>query len=176
MSNTPKNPKQLLLDIGKDLNITEGISEIFDIFGRKWKMSLLNEEESNWRMAHVVTSSKLSAVTSFRLPTLAIGIREIEGVSVYDFFAEDWDKLTPDSRQELLSMNPYAKKYFCAEHLMQFLSDKYPEGIAELWEHWQQLEKRRNEAIAALKKSSGESSEKTAEPNTTEPSPTGEEK
>jgi hypothetical protein len=159
MQNAPKNPKQLLLDIGRELDITGKISDTFDVLGHKWEMALLSEEESNWRMAHVVIGSKLSAVSSFRLPTLSIGIRSIDEVSVFDFFEDDWKDLSTDARQELLAMNPYAKKYFCAEHLMQFLADRLPEGIAELWERWQLLEKRRQEAIETLKKSSGESSE-----------------
>lgn len=173
MPTEARNLKQTLLDIGKELDITGAISETFGVFGHKWKMALLNEEESNWRMSHVVMSNKLSAVASFRLPTLAIGIREIDDIPVVDFFAEDWEAMSADVRNELMSMNPYSKKYFVAEHLMQFLAARFPEGVAELWEKWQMLENRRLEAIATLKKSSGESSESTKEAPTTELSPTG---
>lgn len=174
MSTTnPKNLKMALMDIGKDLNVTDTISDVFTVFNHTWEMALLGEEESNWRMSHVVMSNKLSVVASFRLPTLAIGIRKIDGVAILDYFSEDWDAISPDTKQELLNMNPYSQKYFCAEHLMKFLADKYPEGIAELWEKWQILEARRTEAIAALKKSSGESSEKEEKKSTTELSPIG---
>lgn len=171
---TKKNPKQILDDIGKELDCTGEISQVFNILGHNWKMSLLNEEESNWRMAHVVVSTKLSAVASFRLPTLAIGIREIDGISIAEFFEDDWKLLPESARQEMLLSNPFTRKYFCAEHLMNFLSQRFPEGVAELWEKWQELEDRRKEAISALKKSLGESSEEEKSQSTTEPSPIGE--
>lgn len=174
MSTNPKNVKKLLEDIGKELDVTGNISETFMVLGHSWTISLLNEEESNWRMAHVVMSNQLSAVASFRLPTLSIGIRKIDDISIYEYFDEEWKRLSEDKRNELESMNTYSRKYFCAEHLMKFLADRYPEGIAELWEKYQTLEARRTEAIETLKKSSGESSEKeTSEESTTEPSPIG---
>ena len=175
MSTTnPKNFKMLLDDIGKELDVTGNISETFSIFNHNWTFALLNEEESNWRMSHVNMGNKLSAVASFRLPTLAMGIRKIDDVPVFDFFTDEWKELPDDTRRELVNMNPYARKYFTAEHLMKFLAERYPEGIAELWEKWQELETRRLEAIATLKKSSGESSEsETLDQNTTELSPIG---
>jgi hypothetical protein len=174
MSTNPKNVKRLLEDIAKELDVTGNITDTFSVLGHSWTFSLLNEEESNWRMAHVVMSNQLSAVASFRLPTLSIGIRKIDDISVYEYFDEEWQALPADKRSELMNMNTYSRKYFCAEHLMKFLADRYPEGIAELWEKYQTLEARRTEAIVTLKKSSGESSEQeTKEENTTEPSPTG---
>lgn len=177
MSEKPtKNVKQLLLDIGRDLDVTERITDTVTLLGHSWKFTLLNEEESNWRMANVNMATKLSAIASFRLPTLAIGIREIDDISVFEFFAEEWATLPDDFRRELENMNKYARKYFAAEHLMKFLASRFPEGIAELYDKWQVLENRRLEAIATLKKSSGESSEPAQmEKNTTELSPTGEE-
>jgi hypothetical protein len=170
---TKKSPKQILDDIGKELDITGGISDVFNVLNHNWEMALLNEEESNWRMAHVVVSTKLSAVASFRLPTLAIGIRKIDGISIADFFEDDWQVLSEAARQEMLLSNPFTRKYFCAEHLMNFLSQRFPEGVAELWEKWQELEDRRKEAISSLKKSSGESSAEEKSQSTTEPSPIG---
>jgi hypothetical protein len=172
------NVKSLLTDIGRELD-GDGLEGEISVESLRCKVRLLNEEESNWRYAHVDSSNSVSALTSYRLPTLAIGIRDIfhqkqnRWISVYEFFDEDWKFLPQDTRDALESMNKYAKKYFVAEHLMEWLSQRPPEVLVELVKQWDQLEARRKEAQEALKKSLGEGSEKEESTNSTELSPSG---
>ena len=170
------NPKMLLMDLAKELD-GETLEHECIVHNRKWTMRLLNEEESNWRNGFVNMGTKLSAITSWRLPTLAIGIRAIDDVPVYQFFQEEWN-LGKDSRDALELVEGrgrFSQKYFTAEHLMEFLSGRFPEILEPLWVEWQKLEERREEAQASAKKSSGENSEEEEKPSGTESSPSGDE-
>lgn len=145
------NPKQVLFDLAKELD-GNTIEDDFEVFGKIWTLKLLNEEESNWRNANLIVASRLTALSSLRLPTLAMSIRKIDGISVYDFFANEWMELSEDDRKELENMNKYSKKYFVAEKLMEFLSQRIPDAIDLVWEKYQELEKRREESQGFLKK------------------------
>lgn len=171
-----KNLKKLLDDVRNDLNGDGCIEDTFEVSGHKVRMRLMNEEEQNWRNGNIIMMNKMSAISSFRLPTLAIGIRSFDDMDVFEFFAEEWDRLDASVREELNKTSKYTHKYFAAEHMMEFLSQWSPEAVNKLWEKWQELESRREEAVAAVKKSSGESSEKVKNPNMTEFSPFGEAK
>lgn len=174
----PKSVKDILYDIGKELD-GDTLEGELSAEGLRFKVRLLNEEESNWRFGRVDPSNTMSAINSYKLPTLAIGIREIHHdkldrwVSVYEFFDEDWEKLPAETRDALMSMNKYSKKYFIAEHLLEWLSQRNPSIIKKLYDQWVDLEKRREEAQEALKKSSGEGSKKEESESSTEPSPDG---
>jgi len=168
------SPQLLLLDLAKELD-GETLEETFTLFGHQWTISLLSEEESNWRNSFLNTGSTISTMSSWRLPTLAIGIRKIDGISVYQFFSKEWEA-TEEGRQVrsiLEGKGRYSQKYFAAEHLMQFLADRFPDKIEELWLHWATLEKRREEAQDNVKKSSGEASDESTDESGTEPSPSG---
>lgn len=174
--NTIPNPKQLLMDLGKELD-GDCLERTFELFGHTWSIRLLNEEESNWRNGYVNTGSKLSTITSYRLPTLAIGIREIDGIPVFAFFQEEW-KNTEEGRQALELIEGrgrFNQKYFTAEHMMEWLAERFPEKMEELWEPWADLEERREKAQGSLKKFSGEDSEEDTNPTGTESSPSGDE-
>jgi len=171
-----KNPKQLLMDLARELD-GEALDDTFDCFGFQWTIRLLNEEESNWRNGYVNTGSKLSTITSYRLPTLAIGIRAINGIPVYEFFQEEWES-TEEGRNALAVIEGrgrFSQKYFAAEHLMEWLAERFPEKLEELWEYWAALESRREDAQGATKKSSGEASDEDTKPTGTESSPSGDE-
>lgn len=170
------NPKQLLNDLARELD-GETLEDIFELAGKKWTIRLLNEEESNWRNGFVNTGSKLAALTSWRLPTLAIGIRAIDGVPIYQFFQEEWNA-TAEGREALALIDGggrFSQKYHAAEHFMEWLAERFPEKMEDFWEYWQKLENRRTESQESVKKSSGESSETNTEPNGTELSPSGDE-
>lgn len=173
---TPINPRRVLNDLAAELD-GETLESTFNFKGHEFTISLLNEEETNWRNGFVNTGTSLSTLSSWRLPTLAIGIRFIDGISVYDFFAEEW-KETEEGRQVrtlLEGKGRFSRKYFVAEHLMEWLAERDPEVLEEMWEHWLELEKRREEAQESLKKSSGEASEEDTNESGTEASPSGDE-
>ena len=165
--------KSVLNDLVTELDGSV-LSETFDVNGRKWALKLLNEEETNWRNAHVIMANTLSAMSSFKLPTLAMSIQRVENsgsmVSIREIFQEEWDDLPKEDRERYEGLNnAYSQKYFAAEKFMEFLSQRFPDALDPLYEKYEFLRKRRDEAQAALKKSSGEGSQ-----GTTDPSPPGE--
>ncbi len=175
------NPKLLLMDLQKELDGVT-LEHVCVVHGFQWKLMLLNEEESNWRNGYVNTGTKLAAVTSWRLPTLAIGIRAIgrvgeEMMPVSMFFQEEWDTTaeTRAAAEIIEGKGSFSQKYFTAEYLMEYLAQRFPEALKPLYEEYQALEKRREDAQASVKKSSGESSEEGEKPSGTEPSPSGDE-
>ncbi len=164
--------KQIFTDISKEM---EGrcLSDTFEVYGHMYEMKLLNGEESNWRNANIIMETKLAALSSIKLPTLAIGIRSMDGASVEEAFKDSWKKIEEDERAKLESNNPFAKKYFLAEHFMQLLSQWGDKALDELWEKWGELSERSEKARNNLKKQSGGSSEETKKENSTELSPSG---
>ena len=174
MSVDMNSPQLLLVDLARELD-GETLEVTFALFGHDFTISLLTEEEANWRNSFLNTGSSISTMSSWRLPTLAIGIRRIDSVPVYEFFADEWAN-TEEGRQIrsiLEGKGKYSQKYFAAEHLMQFLADRPPEKVEEMWLHWAALEKRREDAQDNVKKSSGEASEESTDVPGTEPSPSG---
>ena len=170
------NIATVLKDLAKDLDGSARISDVFSIKGHTWEMRLLNEEESNWRNAHILAANKLAMLTSFRLPTLAIAIRKIDDIPIDHFFDDVWEEMDAQDRVEIQSMSKYAKKYFIAEHLMEFLSQRFPDAVEELFvKGYNVLQEREQEAQDTLKKSSGEGSETEKSEITIEPSPSGDE-
>jgi hypothetical protein len=175
-----QNPKKLLMDLQQELD-GETLEHVCLVHGFQWKMRLLNEEESNWRNGYVNTGTKLSAVTSWRLPTLAIGIRAIgpkdgELLPTSAFFQDEW-RATAETRaaaEMIEGQGAFSQKYFTAEYLMEWLAGRFPEALEPLYAEWQKLEKRREDAQASVKKSSGESSEEEEKDSGTELSPSGE--
>jgi len=173
---TDINPKMILMDLARELD-GETLEHECVVHGHKWTMQALNEEESNWRNGFVNMGTRLSSITSWRLPTLAIGIRAVDDVPVYQFFQDEWSA-NAETRQAMELMDgrgQFSQKYFAAEHLMEFLSGRFPDALEPLWDEWQALEARREDAQAASKKSSGENSEEDEKPSGTESSPSGDE-
>jgi hypothetical protein len=174
MTQATPNPKQILLDLAKELD-GDPLEHSCTVHGRKWTMRLLNEEESNWRNSFVNMGSTLSTASSWRLPTLSMGIRAINDVPVYLFFQDEWNS-TAASREALAIIEGkgrFSQKYFAAEHLMEYLSQRDPDVIKPLWKEWEILEARREEAQGNIKKSSGENSGEGTKDNGTEFSPSG---
>lgn len=179
--------KQLFSDIAKEME-SRCISDIYEVQGHKYEMRLLNGEEAQWRNAHIMleglavkgdgkvglSSANLAALTSIKLPTLAMGIRKIDSESVEEAFEEDWGSVPAKQQLEMLKENKYAKKWFIAEHFMQYLANWSDAILEDLWNNWAALEERRRQAGEELKKSSGEALEKKEKPNLTELSPSGE--
>jgi hypothetical protein len=169
------NPKRILDDLAKELD-GECLEEVFTWKGRKFRIRLLNEEESNWRNGFINMGSGLSTVTSWRLPTLSIGIREVDGVPIFEFFRSQWEE-TEEGRNLLRlveSKGTFTQKYFSAEHMMEWLGARPPEMLEDLWKYWKALEERREAAQGNIKKSSGVGSEKGEKPTGTESTPSGE--
>ena len=149
--------KQSLLDFQAEMK-GHLLSDTFTVQDKTWTMKLLNDEEQTWAMSMVNTTNIISTGLSGRLANLAIGIREIDGIPVYEYFVEDWEKLPEADRDALENMNQFALKYFVSEHLHSVLADMPPDFITELWEAWEKLGARRAASQEMSKKSSGETS------------------
>jgi len=169
----PKNLKSSLLDLKKELG-GELLEDTFQVGDHQFTMRLLNEEETSWCYQYVNMGSVVSMGTSMRLPTLSMGIRAIDGISLLEYFSEDWEKLDKDERAALLEANPLSQKYFIAGHMMDFLGDCPPDMITKIWKQWETLVSRRADAQENLKNSSGEDSEKEESESSTESSQPGE--
>jgi hypothetical protein len=175
--NQKSDPKSLLLDLAKEAD-GESLEDFCTVMkgGKafKFEIRLPNEEEANWTFRYMNPSNVVTVATSMKLPNLSISIRSINGISVDDFFMQEWEELPEFDRLEYESKNKFAQKYFAAEHMMQYLGQRTPDFVQELWEHYEALDKRRKEAQAELGNSSGEDSEKGESENSTEASPLGE--
>ena len=176
MTNQALQPKQMLDDLAREID-GEALEETFTFGGFVFRIRLLTEDEQNWRNSYINTGNQLSTISSWRLPTLAIGIREINNIPIFEFFREEWEREdeTRDVVKLIAQKGKFSQKYFAAECLMEFLAERFPEKLQELYNPWQELEKRREEAQDATKKSSGEDSEKDTSTNGTESSPSGDE-
>ena len=154
--------KQSLLDFQAEMK-SQLLSDTFEVLGKTWKMQLLNDEEQTWAVGMMDMSTVSTAGLSGRTANLAIGIREIDGVPIYEYFTDDWEELSKESREELTHMNKYSLKYFVAEHLFSMLAEMPPDVLGNLWESWEVLVKRRTEAQEMSKKSSGETSQQESD-------------
>jgi len=162
------------------------ITRTFTAHGLKWTMMPLNDHEANWRNKYIIPGSLLSIQTSQKAPTLAIGIRAIGPVDadndkldpVEEFFKEDWDKLKAQLRN-VLETNDYARQFYLAEMLYEWLGTRPPEFVDELWSSWLKLTSEQTEAENRLGESSrekeltptGQSSQEDSMPQLT-PTPT----
>lgn len=119
------------------------IERTFSCHGLKWVMRPLRDHENSWRSKYIIPGSLVSLTTSNRSATLAIGIRAIgsedeEPEPIENFFAKEWDELKKQARN-LLESNNYAKQYFLAEKLHEWLSNKTPQFVDELWDKWLEM-------------------------------------
>jgi hypothetical protein len=156
--------KQSLLDFQTEMK-GRLLSDTFEVEGKKWTMQLLTDEEQTWALSMMNLSSALTTGTSGRVANLAIGIRQIDGIDVFDYFESDWDKFSDEEKAAFNDMNSFSLKYFVAEHMHEMLSSMPPEFVDDLWRGWEVLVTRRKDAQAMTKKSSGETSTKTSDEN-----------
>ena len=149
--------KQSLLDFQSEMK-GKLLEDTFSVHDKTWTMKLLTDEEQTWAMSMVNTTNVISTGLSGRLASLSIGIREIDGKPVYEYFVGDWEAFPKAEREALENMNKYALKYFVAEHLHSLLAGMPPDVITDLWAGWEKLVVRHEESQEMSKKSSGETS------------------
>jgi len=175
--NPVMDPKSILMDLAKEAD-GESLGDSCTLMkgGKafKFELRLPNEEETNWCFRYMNPANVVTVATSMKLPKLAISIRGINDIPVEMFFFDEWEALPQFDRMEYESKNKFAKKYFTAEHMMQYLGQRFPDFIQELWELYEVLDKRRKDAQDELGNLSGEDSETEENENSTEPSPPGE--
>ena len=169
-----KNFRSLLDDIVKEADRGEFLSDDFEVSGHKYHIKTVNEEENNWCYQFVNPANAVTIATTMRLPMIAMSTRSIDDIPIEDVLNHKWMELSLEDQELLNEANDFARKYFIAEHYMQFLSQRSPSLIKDLWVCYELLEARKVEVQDSLKKSSGEDSEKEKKQNMTESSPNGE--
>jgi len=155
-----KNPRQILHDLATELQ-SQLLEDTFEVQGQQWTMRLLNEEEVSWCFSQTAFNpgNVVAMGVEFKDPTLAIGIRKMNGVVVHQVFEEDWFSLEDEEREEIINRPGMTLEKFGASCLLRYIKELPSEFANELYAHWNSLEKRRKDAQDASKKSQGESGE-----------------
>lgn len=163
--------KQILTDLMNEMR-GRCLSEAFESEGHTYEMQLMNGEETNWRNSHVILKGisfenkaiGLDTISGMRNPTLAIGIRKIDGTTIESMFESNWDDLNNEVKIAMIGDNPKARKWFIAERFLEVLSTWDDVTLEDLWGKWAELMSRRRLVQDKTKKSSGESGKKENSP------------
>lgn len=131
------------------------IEKEFEVFGYKFKLKTLSEKESIWRDKFVDLTANTSFLSSRRIPTLAIAIKEISDKKVEDIFIEDVDsenlKTDKDKLLEALLDSGFSKIEFdVAKKLLGFLSEAPPKFIDKLWKFYNEIESEAQKSLDSL--------------------------
>lgn len=139
---------KLLADLVSELD--KGfIEETFEVKGHKFAIRLLTDGEVNWKNRFInAMDSSLALLSSRKAPTLAIAIRSIDDKSVVDVFAED---LEGEALAQYGAKSAIEKKFWAAEQLFNWLSNRPSDFTGELYAKYAELEERRGEVQKNLK-------------------------
>ncbi len=109
----------------------------------------LNEDDEIYCDQYVRTISPLSLATSRKTPRLAASIRSINNIATGDLFGYP-DDMPLEVRNEI-DKDPIRKKYWTYDQMQVFLAeDCVRPFINRLYEEYEELEKKRDEAIGEL--------------------------
>lgn len=156
---------KILQDLKNDLS--QGyIEDTSKIMHRDWTLRTLNEGEEIWRDGYSQFGMSSAALSTKRLATLAIAIKAIDGVPVEELFpvspqpegeAASESEIEKRILDSLVRTDVGVTKFRAAEGMRVFLSEEctQPELLIELYRFYLSLEKRRQEVLGELKKSSG---------------------
>ena len=144
-----KLPK-LMADLASEVD--KGfIEDTFTVGKFQYKMRLLSDGEVNWKNRFIDgLSSALSLMSQRKSATLAIAIREINGVSVSDIFKPEEGSKEHDLWKD---MSAIERKFAAAKSLYDFISNRPGEFAADLFTEYSKLEERRAEVLKNLKNS-----------------------
>lgn len=128
------------------------IEDEFTISNHKFKLHTLNEDEETWSDSFVRPVSLTAAISSRKAPRLACSISALDGVPVDQLFQYP-DDMKEDERKAM-DENAVAKRYWVRDQMLYFLAEEsFRPFINELAEKFNELEKRREEALKAIPKS-----------------------
>lgn len=151
------NLPQLLQDLAAEVD--QGfIEDTFEINGHRYLMRLLSDGETSWKNRYIdAFASALAMISQRKAPTLAVGIRAINGIKVTDIFKptanEDSSEEAKKEVKDWEQMGELKRQFAAAEKLVDYLSKRPAEFTTGLYDKWQELEKRRDEVMTNLKKS-----------------------
>jgi len=117
------------------------IEKEFELDGHKYVIRTLNEHESVWRDQFVPVGMTMNVVSAKIVPTLAVAIKSIDGVAIESQFSNEGSNESFFSSINEFSDLSYAYKF---KKVLQALPHFV---ILRLYEHYQELEKKEEEAI-----------------------------
>lgn len=147
------------------------IEREFEVFGKRWKMRSLNDEEVVWRDKFVPLGLGSDIISAKKVPTLAIAIREIDGVPVSELFKDVVNKrengseessVTEKLARELLNLEE-DRKFIFANELRKYLSKLPAKVINQLYLSYTQIEAEEEKVLVELGKSVRKVEEKSRE-------------
>jgi hypothetical protein len=142
---------KLLLDLTSE--IKKGfIEDVVEVYGRKFKLATLTEEEENWADNYVISSTAAGLLSSMRVPRLACAIKEIDGIPVEDLFEfpEPQDE-AQEKEFEAIKSSEVKMKYWIRGQMMLWLAeDTNRPFILKLWDGFMKLDKRREEVVSSI--------------------------
>lgn len=128
------------------------ITDTFEVFGHKYTMRTLNEDDEVWSDQFVKTLAPMSLMTGRRIPHLAASITQIDGIHVNTLFEYPDDM--PDSEKKRLNDSAENKKYWLYSQMMIFLlEDANREVVTALYEKFAGLRDRTEAAAKEIPKS-----------------------
>ena len=143
--------KQIFGDLNAEFH-GQILEETFQIGNVSFKMRLLNSSERTWAYSFITgATSGIGTALQVQNPILAIGIREINGKSVFSFFEKEFKDLDENTQKDILDAKD-GTQYFGASMLHDFLAEETPEIVDELSAKWRELEERKKKASDSIKK------------------------
>lgn len=137
-------PNKALKDFFAEVSVGF-LEDTFELRGHKWTVRTPTPDEEAWADKYVQADTAMSFVSTQRLARLAVSIKSIDGnllESMYDY-PED---ISSDDRK--LLTQPERKRYWVYAQFMASLSaDVPPPVIRELWDKYEVLMKRQDEAL-----------------------------
>lgn len=139
---------KILEDLKNDLARGRREEEV-TVFGRKFKLHTLNEDEESWADTYIRPTSTMAMISTKKAPTLAVAITEINGQPVTTLFEYPDDM--PQEVKTMLDSNPIQRAYWVRSQMLQFLlEDGNRNFIDALYNKYQDLVKARDEALAQI--------------------------
>lgn len=134
------------LDLLKQ-DLTKGFIESeVSVFGHKFVLRTLTEDDEVWADSYVRISSPVAILSSQKAPQLAAAIKSMDGIPTESLFEypDDMEK----ARKEELDSNPVLKRYWIYTQMLYFLSeDGNRPFISKLHAEYDKLTSQRNEAL-----------------------------
>lgn len=137
-------PSKVLKDFFAEVKVGF-LEETFELRGHKWTMRTPTPDEEAWADRFVQTDSTMSFMSTQRITRLAVVIKAIDG-TLLDALFDYPDDMTAADKKVL--EEPDRKRYWLYAQLMASLStDIPPQVLRELWEKYETLTKRQDEAL-----------------------------
>lgn len=139
---------KILEDLKQDLLKGRREKEV-TLFGRRFKLATLNEDEESWADSYIRSTSTMAIISTKKAPALAVAIREIEGQPVSSLF--DYPEDMPAEVRAVLDKNQIQRSYWVREQMLMFLAeDSNRKFVTSLYDAYEELLRESDEAMGKL--------------------------